>query len=104
MDYPLATRIWSKKFNAIITTRITQHSYHFFSHLILQRSSLVRGGNNMVNRSEGAARIGYPQAFITEHAEGLWASHLVYQMQADKELILPTIELTNHMAFPDFLV
>ena len=78
--------------------------HHLLGLVVLEGAGLAFGGDDMVDRGEGAVGVGHLQALFGDHVEGLGAGDLVDQMQADEELVLARGEFFHHVGVPDFVV
>ena len=76
---------------------------HFLGQIVKERTRLIFGGDDVIDRGKGALGESDFQAQIAKHAECLGAGHFMDKMGTDQQLGGAIGEFSNGMPIPNFM-
>ncbi|EMA01347.1 Flp pilus assembly protein TadG [Haloferax denitrificans ATCC 35960] len=104
VDDALLARGGVREVDARVADVLFEFGHHLFGGVVAERPRLVRRGDDVVDRRVRPVRVGDFEVALLQHAERLWARHLVDEVQAAEQLGLAGRKLRDRVFLPDLVV
>lgn len=104
MDDALAAAAEAMQGDAVLGAVALQGGEHLLGEGIGKGTDLGGGGHDVIHSGHSALGMAYTQAQLLQGGEGLWAGHLMDEVQADEQLGGPSGQLRHAVHVPDLVV
>ena len=104
MDNALVCRTFFKEPYVELRSIVVQGLRHSFGLQIPIRPGLIGCWNDVVDRRNCSVGKQHAQVALSQHVAGLRTGYFMDQVQADKQLILSGLQLTDRMLIPNLVI